>query len=101
MYKNELYKQLRNNRVESIAKASKNYAYNDLKSNDTINLAGMGGFALGAIWADNNPCLETLLKVFYMFDEHGLFKDNLCFDPQHFIETVIIPNFNNEKNIQA
>jgi len=35
------------------------------------------------------PSTETLLKVFWMFDEHGLIRDDLCFDPEHFMETVI------------
>lgn len=42
---------------------------------------------------DNRPTVETLLHVFRMFDQHGLIRDDLCFDPQHFMETVIIPHW--------
>ena len=35
------------------------------------------------------PSTEVLLKIFWMFDEHGLIKDDLCFDPEHFMDTVI------------
>jgi hypothetical protein len=43
---------------------------------------------------DNRPSVETLLQAFWMFDHHGLIKDDLCFDPEHFIETVIIKQLN-------
>ena len=35
------------------------------------------------------PSTETLLKIFWMFDEHGLIRDDLCFEPEHFMDTVI------------
>ena len=38
---------------------------------------------------DPQPSTQTLLKIFWMFDKHGLIKDDLCFDPEHFMETVI------------
>lgn len=36
-----------------------------------------------------NPSVETMLKLFWEFDKHGLIRDDLCFDPEHFMETVI------------
>ena len=39
------------------------------------------------------PSTELLLKVFRLFDEHGLIRDDLCFDPEHFMETVIRPHW--------
>ena len=42
---------------------------------------------------DNRPSVEMLLHAFRMFDEHGLIRDDLCFDPEHFMETVIIPHW--------
>jgi hypothetical protein len=42
---------------------------------------------------ESKPSVETLLKAFHMFDEHGLLKGDLCFDPQHFMETVILPHW--------
>jgi hypothetical protein len=44
---------------------------------------------------DNRPSVETLLQAFWMFDHHGLIKDDLCFDPEHFMETVIREKWNN------
>ena len=41
-----------------------------------------------AQWVDENPSVETMLKLFWFFDSHGLIRDDLCFDPQHFMETV-------------
>lgn len=35
------------------------------------------------------PDTKTLLKIFWMFDKHGLIRDDLCFNPEHFMETVI------------
>ena len=37
---------------------------------------------------------DMVMKIFKVFDEHGLIKDDLCFDPEHFIETVIIKQLN-------
>ena len=42
---------------------------------------------------ESKPSVETLLKVFHMFDEHGLLKGDLSFDPRHFMETVILPHW--------
>ena len=42
------------------------------------------------------PDTQTLLKIFRMFDEHGLIKDDLCFDPEHFMETVIREHWDDE-----
>ena len=35
------------------------------------------------------PSVELLMKVFRVFDKHGLIRDDLCFDPEHFMETVV------------
>lgn len=37
---------------------------------------------------------QELLKAFKMFDKYGLIKEDLCFDPEHFIETVILEHWN-------
>lgn len=96
MYKDELYKTLRIERSEEISKAAIERIYDDIPVNDPVNCAGIGDFSIGAIWADHHPSISTLLKVFNMFEEHGLIKDDLSFDPEHFIRTVIIPNFKDE-----
>lgn len=44
-------------------------------------------------WADEHPSVETMLKLFWFFDKHGLIADDLCFDPQHFMETVAKEHF--------
>lgn len=40
------------------------------------------------------PDTQTLLKVFRIFDKHGLIRDDLCFDPEHFMETVVREHWN-------
>ena len=35
------------------------------------------------------PSTKLLMKVFRVFDRHGLIRDDLCFDPEHFMETVV------------
>ena len=50
----------------------------------------MTAFEDGVEWADKNPDWRLILKVFRLFDEHGLIRDDLCFDPEHFIRTVIM-----------
>ena len=42
------------------------------------------------------PDTQTLLKIFRMFDKHGLIKEDLCFDPEHFMETVIREHWDDE-----
>lgn len=54
-------------------------------------IAVANAFAAGAHWADMNPTTEFILKVFQEFDKHHLFKEDLSFDPRHFIDTVIKP----------
>lgn len=52
------------------------------------------------VWEKNveeSPSVDTLLKVFKMFEEHGLIKDGLSFDPEHFMETVIMEHWNDEE----
>lgn len=51
-------------------------------------------FGEGAEWSDKNPSVETLLKAFWEFDKHGLIKEDLCFDPEHFMRTVIKEHWN-------
>lgn len=41
---------------------------------------------------------EELLKIYNMFDKYGLIRDDLSFDPEHFIETVIIEQLNKEED---
>lgn len=45
--------------------------------------------------ASKAPSTKALLKIFWMFDKHGLIKEDLCFDPEHFMETVIREKWNN------
>lgn len=63
----------------------------------TMGTGNLFDFVEGAEWADKNPSVENLLKVFWEFDEHGLIKDDLCFDPEHFMRTVIKEHWNNKK----
>ena len=42
----------------------------------------------------DKPSVEQLLHAFWMFDKHGLIKEDLCFDPEHFMETVILEHWN-------
>lgn len=39
------------------------------------------------------PSTSLLLKVFHLFEKHGLIRDDLCFDPEHFMDTVIRPHW--------
>ena len=41
-----------------------------------------------------DPSVETLLKAFRIFNECGLIKEDLQFDPEHYIRTVVIPGWN-------
>lgn len=43
------------------------------------------------------PSKSTIMRIFKMFDNYGLLRDDLSFDPEHFIETTIIPHFNDDK----
>ena len=38
--------------------------------------------------------VETLLKAFRIFNKCGLIKEDLQFDPEHYIRTVVIPGWN-------
>jgi len=49
----------------------------------------------GAEFADKNPSVEMMLNLFWFFDKHGLIANDLCFDPQHFMETVAKEHFPN------
>lgn len=40
------------------------------------------------------PSIEVAMRLYKLFNKHGLFKDDLCFEPEHFISTVILPKFN-------
>lgn len=74
--------------------------------NEDGNLCFTNG---GKCWYENpnpvNPRMkqlttEDLLNIFWFFDEHGLIKEDLCFDPEHFMETVAkvhLPNFDYHK----
>ena len=42
----------------------------------------------------NEPNVETILKAFWIFNECGLIKEDLQFDPEHFIRTVVVPGWN-------
>ena len=35
------------------------------------------------------PTVGVLMKVFRIFDDRGLIRDDLCFDPEHFMEMVV------------
>ena len=41
---------------------------------------------------------EEILKIYKIFEEHGIIRNDLCFDPEHFIETVVIEQLNREEN---
>jgi hypothetical protein len=42
---------------------------------------------------EDAPSTELLMHAFEMFDKHGLIRDDLCFDPEHFMDTVIRPHW--------
>ena len=42
----------------------------------------------------SKPSVKLLMKVFRIFDKHGLIRDDLCFDPEHFMETVVRYHWN-------
>ena len=48
----------------------------------------------GALVREFRPSTELLMKVFRIFDKHGLIRDDLCFDPEHFMETVVREHWN-------
>ena len=68
-----------------IAQASTEY-WNKNKNDDEVSI--MTAFEDGIDWAEENPSTELLLKIFWFFDKHGLINHDLCFDPEHFIDTV-------------
>lgn len=76
-------------RKKEINGAADNY------DDETMGTGNMFDFKEGAEWSDNNPSVETLLKAFWEFDKHGLIKEDLCFDPEHFMRTVIKEHWNN------
>jgi len=41
---------------------------------------------------------DTVLEIFKIFDAAGLIRDDLSFDPEHFIETVILEKLNKKEN---
>ena len=74
-------------REYDIAKESTKY-WDKNQNNDEVSI--MTAFEDGAEWSDRHPDWRLVLKVFNLFDKHGLIKDDLCFDPEHFIRTVIM-----------
>ena len=82
-------------REEEIKKASLEFRNNTKECGDTIvTLADRQiAFQYGAKWADEHPSVETMLKLFWFFDKHGLIADDLCFDPRHFMKTVAKEHF--------
>ena len=87
-----------------ITEEQKTYLYNERRKeingaadnydDETMGTGNMFDFVRGAEWADKNPSVETLLKAFLEFDKHGLIKEDLCFDPEHFMRTVIKEHWN-------
>jgi len=33
------------------------------------------------------------MQIFHEFEKHGLIRDDLCFDPEHFMRTVIVEHW--------
>ena len=52
----------------------------------------------GMVWGVNHPSVEVIMKIFKIFDKHGLLKDDLCFDPEHYIRTRLINELYNEND---
>jgi len=45
---------------------------------------------------------EDLLTIFKVFNKHGLIREDLCFDAEHFMETVAVPELHRlGKNMHA
>ena len=92
--------EIRQGRASEINKKAMEYAncpldwYNDRSYvGETNPWDDAHSFEDGANWADINPSVETMLRLFWFFDKHGLIRDDLCFDPQHFMETVAKEHF--------
>ena len=86
-------------REEEIKHAACEYINSDVVRPENMYLA-YGDFVNGAQWSDEHPSVETMLKLFWFFDKHGLIKEDLCFDPEHFMETVaeeFLPAFDMEE----
>lgn len=62
--------------------------FGDTTNNDTLSLY-MRAFREGVEWAEKTPSTNMLLQLFKFFEKHGLIRDDLCFDPEHFMETVV------------
>lgn len=47
---------------------------------------------------------ETLLNIFWFLDSYGLIDPNICFDPEHFMETVAkekLPSFDYHRYLKV
>ena len=76
-----------------IAKASNEY-WQKYKDNEDVGI--MTAFEEGMEYADEHPDWRTILKAFWMFEQRGLIKEDLCFDPEHFIKTIIMEHWNDK-----
>lgn len=47
-------------------------------------------FVFEEVYKVNKYNKEDIMKIYKIFEEAGLIKGDLCFDPEHFIETVVI-----------
>jgi hypothetical protein len=72
-------------RAYKVATASTEY-WNKNANDEDVGI--ITAFEDGVDWAEENPSTELLLKIFWFFDKHGLIRDDLCFDPEHFMDTV-------------
>jgi hypothetical protein len=72
-------------REYKVATASTEY-WNKNANDEDVGI--ITAFEDGVDWAEENPSTELLLKIFWFLDMHGLIRDDLCFDPEHFMDTV-------------
>lgn len=55
-------------------------------------------FQIGAGWADQHTNRETLVDFMQYLNKRGFFRDDLCFDTEHQVDTFI--ELNKQKNIK-
>lgn len=65
--------------------------YNNSLSTVVEYCIGSSAFIAGVKWADANPSLDMLVKIFFILVEKGLINDDLCVNPEQYIENTIIP----------
>jgi hypothetical protein len=85
---------MNNERIKELKIASKEYV---AQNSGTPRVMWMAG----AEYADSHPSTETMLDLFWFFEEKGLIDPQLCFDPEHWINTVakeFFPEFRKQRH---